>query len=55
MGTIYIGEFSEGKFEGTGIMISANGDRFIGKWRSDVRTGYGKLMIASSDKGSKGV
>lgn len=44
-GSMYLGEFSHGKFNGTGILFSADGDRFLGKWLQDARNGYGKLMM----------
>lgn len=53
-GTVYIGEFSNSRFDGTGIMISANGDRFIGKWQDDSRNGYGKLLIAAGNQRYEG-
>lgn len=53
-GTVYIGEFSGGEFDGTGIMISANGDRFFGKWKDDMRTGYGKLLIGGGEQRYEG-
>lgn len=35
-------------------MISANGDRFFGKWKDDMRTGYGKLLIGGGEQRYEG-
>jgi len=40
-GTMYNGDFKDGKIEGHGIMQYANGDRFIGLMKDDQKDGNG--------------
>jgi hypothetical protein len=49
-GTTYIGEFTNGKFEGVGVLLYANGNKYSGRWLNDMREGYGKLFLNDSTR-----
>ena len=45
-GEKYIGEFVDGKKDGTGVYIYANNEKFVGSWEKDRRNGAGKSLLA---------
>ena len=40
-GSVYEGDFLEGKFHGQGTYTFANGDYYTGAWENSKRNGYG--------------
>jgi hypothetical protein len=49
-GTVYKGEFVEGKRHGYGVEDYPNGDNYDGYWKEDVRHGYGTFSKADGSK-----
>lgn len=43
-GTVYDGDFKEGKMDGRGTKIYANGDQFDGKFKENVQHGQGQFF-----------
>ena len=48
-GDYYKGEFSEGKKNGQGNIIYANGTKYEGTFKNDYHDGYGKLMQSNGE------
>ena len=44
-GNKYMGEFSEGKPHGRGILFCANGNKYLGQWEKSWRQGEGKFIF----------
>ena len=42
-GDKYIGEFTDGKKDGTGVLICTNNEKFIGSWEKNKKNGEGKF------------
>ena len=40
----YKGEFQRGQFFGNGILVSTNGDRYIGTFKNGQKHGYGRIV-----------
>ena len=45
-GSIYVGEFKDGKYNGQGTLTTANGDKYVGEWRDGKHHGYGTLIYS---------
>lgn len=41
-GSYYRGDFVNNMREGRGELLMPNGDRYIGEWQGDMKSGYGK-------------
>ncbi|EJK73265.1 hypothetical protein THAOC_05121, partial [Thalassiosira oceanica] len=48
-GDTYVGGWSDGKQEGEGTMIYANGARYEGEWRGGSRHGQGKMIFKNAN------
>ena len=46
-GSVYTGEFIEGRREGFGRMVYGNKDEYEGEWKENVRCGHGKVKYAN--------
>lgn len=46
-GTLYVGQFSQGRPQGEGVVIYPNGDRYRGAWYEHSRNGKGIMYYAS--------
>ena len=42
---IYIGNFKNDEFEGTGLFINSQGDYYFGQWKNNNYDGYGSLIV----------
>lgn len=42
---IYVGNFKNDNFEGTGLFINEQGDYYFGQWKNGVYDGYGSLIV----------
>lgn len=41
-GSYYRGDFANNMRDGRGELLMSNGDRYIGEWQGDMKSGYGK-------------
>ena len=44
-GDVYDGEWVDGVIEGKGVMVYADGARYEGSWKGDVRSGQVRLRV----------
>ena len=42
---IYIGNFKNDEFDGTGLFINSQGDYYFGQWKNNNYDGYGSLIV----------
>eukprot|EP00758_Cryptobia_borreli_P012432 Tbor_TRINITY_DN5748_c1_g1::TRINITY_DN5748_c1_g1_i1::g.20690::m.20690 len=49
-GTVYTGGFYKGQYDGVGVIIYGNGDRYSGQWRANRMHGEGEYMDGDSGK-----
>ena len=42
---VYIGNFKNDEFHGTGLFITEQGDYYFGKWKNSQYNGYGSLVV----------
>ena len=48
-GSVYEGNFEDGKFEGAGIMQYPNGSTYEGMWKNNMQHGKGTVYNAKTD------
>ena len=49
-GKNYIGEFSNGKFNGQGTFTWSDGNKYVGEWKDGKMDGQGTLTFSSGEK-----
>ena len=49
-GIKYVGQWSNAKKHGQGILTYASGNKYIGKWKYDKKHGQGTLTYSSGSK-----